>query len=569
MNFSKCFYKKIYYSLLISNMLSVSVTVLADMVDEILAGRLISEQAVSAVSLTSPLYVMIVFFGYLISVGGPMLYSRIYGSFEIERAHKFFGQMIAATAILGVICSLFFYFFSDVYYAFYDASPEVTAMAKDYFKFFVIVALIYPIYIFLYDIVYQDGDSNLCIVSNIVQMTTNIVVSIILVKNIGIEGLGIGTVCGIVASASLLVIHFFKKNCSIKFLFGWDWKLLWQSITLGLYSSSAYIFCMIISIIMNKCFIMYVGEYFLPAYSALGTIQNFATVFESFTTAAGPIISVYIGEKNIFGVKRSLKTAIFTSLLIGIAFTVIVEMIAPEIPEFLGITTPEVLKAATSAIRWGALSFPFLALFYTINGYCSLIDKPSISFITTIFNTNIFPIIFELIFAFIIGVNGVWIGFFVKSIMACAFIFLIILIKYGKEKFPYIIEESKDKTYIFDTNVDDESIVALRNNISDTLKNESVSEKSIKRIEFLFEEAMLQIKEKNPGKTVLSEVDLTVTDKIKLIIKDNGVLFNMTESDSKPISFSGFVFSLLMDHQAGKIYATTSGYNRNSFTFDK
>ncbi len=80
---------------------------------------------------------------------------------------------------------------------------------------------------------------------------------------------------------------------------------------------------------------------------------------------------------------------------------------------------------------------------------------------------------------------------------------------------------------------------------------------------------MVQIKEKNPGKTVLSEVDLSITDKVKLIIKDNGVLFNMTDSDSKPISFSGFVLSLLMERQNGKIYATTAGYNRNSFTFDK
>ena len=54
-------------------------------------------------------------------------------------------------------------------------------------------------------------------------------------------------------------------------------------------------------------------------------------------------------------------------------------------------------------------------------------------------------------------------------------------------------------------------------------------------------------------------------EKIKIIFRDDGIIFNMTDTDSEISSFRSFVVSSLMEHYSDKANLTTTSYDRNVF----
>ena len=66
---------KKYYSMLLGGTLTIMVTSIMLMSDSIIAGAVIGPDAVASVTLVTPLYSLAGFFGSVISIGIPVLYS--------------------------------------------------------------------------------------------------------------------------------------------------------------------------------------------------------------------------------------------------------------------------------------------------------------------------------------------------------------------------------------------------------------------------------------------------------------------------------------------------------------
>ena len=81
---------------------------------------------------------------------------------------------------------------------------------------------------------------------------------------------------------------------------------------------------------------------------------------------------------------------------------------------------------------------------------------------------------------------------------------------------------------------------------------------------------LIMDKNKNSRKPVRVECTIiTLPDGVKLILRDSGVIFDLTDVDSKLDSFRQYIVSSLMLYQENKLYMTTTGYNRNEFFFSR
>ena len=60
---------------------------------------------------------------------------------------------------------------------------------------------------------------------------------------------------------------------------------------------------------------------------------------------------------------------------------------------------------------------------------------------------------------------------------------------------------------------------------------------------------------------------ITQSDGIRLVFRNTGEIFDITDVDSKVDSFRQYFVSNLMFNQEEKLYMTTTGYNRNEFFF--
>ncbi|MBQ3966040.1 MAG: hypothetical protein II684_04345, partial [Treponema sp.] len=114
-----------------------------------------------------------------------------------------------------------------------------------------------------------------------------------------------------------------------------------------------------------------------------------------------------------------------------------------------------------------------------------------------------------------------------------------------------------------------EMIIAVQKQAGDFLRHNGVSQKNVMKAELLIEELFMLIYEKNGKKgTICAECTVIVRDKtVRIITKDDGVLFNISDEDAGISSLRSFVVASFMETlKTQKRYLTTMSYNRNTFS---
>ena len=97
------------------------------------------------------------------------------------------------------------------------------------------------------------------------------------------------------------------------------------------------------------------------------------------------------------------------------------------------------------------------------------------------------------------------------------------------------------------------------------------------QIQILIEELGLLILEKNGGldktkhgKKIHAECTLMIEpNTVRIILRDSGIIFDITDADARVSSFRQFFVASVMERHRSKAYLTTTGYNRNEFAFPR
>ena len=99
------------------------------------------------------------------------------------------------------------------------------------------------------------------------------------------------------------------------------------------------------------------------------------------------------------------------------------------------------------------------------------------------------------------------------------------------------------------------------------LLEENVDRRTIGKIKLLVEELYMLIREKNEEKHVLSEFTIFIhPDNIKIITKDNGILFDISQEDVSVTSIAAFAVSAYMEKLGeDRHHLTTMSFNRSAF----
>ena len=88
----------------------------------------------------------------------------------------------------------------------------------------------------------------------------------------------------------------------------------------------------------------------------------------------------------------------------------------------------------------------------------------------------------------------------------------------------------------------------------------------VEHLELLIEELYTRIYEKNPGKTVCSECALLFGENhVRIIVRDNGVIFNFIDENNSIESMNAYVLNSLLEKTKEKEYLITTSFNRNGF----
>ena len=557
------FIRKKYKKLFICAILGWLVALLGSMADSVIAGIYLDSDAVAAVSLVAPILSICYFFVMLLSQGASIRYSQTMGAFKIEMSKKIAGMaMIIALVLTGLMLAVLFVF-KNAIIGFYGVTGNILQLTRQYYQPIAIVAACYPIQYVVYELVFCDGDEKIILLADTVTAVSNSLFSFLLVQKIGIAGLGYGTVISCVLGLLSTLPHFFKKNNSIRFKPYFSVKELFKMVKAGSAFSMITLYVGIIDLVFNKFIITVFSEAYLPAYAVINIVMNFAAALNCAVNAGSVFITVAYGEDNPCALRRAMKLTNCYTLITGVTLTVIMELLAPYWAELYSITDPAVYSVSVYAGRVIPLFFIAAAFAYTYFGYYPLVNKTIEGNILVLCYMLAGPLVLAMPMAHAGGFNAMSWGFALTPVFAIAVTFLYILFTKQLKNAPYLLKKSEEREAHFDFELTESAIIEGREFIADFLSSQGIEKSVINRCRLVFEDAMGIIRQKN-AKKIICECTVLVSDsRIRLITKDNGVIFDLVQEADNSHDLQSYVLARMQANAKEATYSVTTSFNRN------
>lgn len=560
---SKVFCVEKFKSMLGAATFSMIVYVLILVSNTIIAGNLFDDSTISAINLLTPLISLFVGISSIISTGTVIVFAHKIGQTDVIGANKVFGQSLLFSAGLAAFTLLASNFCFDFYLHFFNVNETIRQIATDYFGYFKYVLMIYPIYFLMADMVYADGDVPLSYASFSILLLLNIILSIVLGNQMGISGISLSTLCSVTSATLVLLIHFLKKSNSLKPMIELSICDFKKVIKYSIVDASLYLFLGVQTFVLNKFVVVHFGDYNLPVLTLVISVIEFTAIFDGIGQSITPLVGIYLGETNSTGIKKTMRFATKTALVEGLVAGIILFAFASFIPSLFDIKSTELHDLSSSALRIIAPTLFCTSILFLYTSYYLVLKRVKHSLLICFFKDLLFPVTCSLFLGHFFGLNGLWAGLATAPLVTIIVSSVITKLRYRKREFPLLLKPEKKAIYSFDLRLTPQSIMDVQEKVTQILESNKTSMKSVNLAALFIEEMYMFILEKNPKKTLLSELTLMIDKEIKLIFRDDGIIFDITDEKTNDSSFRSYIVQNIMQHHKQKMNITTTSYNRN------
>ena len=520
--------------------------------DSVIAGRVIGEEALGAMNLLMPVFMIASFFTWLLAVGTSIVYSDAMARTQKERAAHLAGQGLVASIVLGLALCVVIFAAKGSYLVFMAPDAVTTGYAADYLRWYTIVAMLEAIDLVLLYLVYTDGGELCCMVSYCAQVVVNLALSYGLCAGkwglpaLGMGGIALGTALAYLSGIAMILPRLIRgKKSGIRFKPKFLPRDFVRSLKLSFGDASSGLFQALLFFVINKYLIHECGSDVLPVATVVFFVIRLSIFFNGVGIALQPMETVYHGEGNTTAINRLVRFAACMSIFEGLCLTAIV-FIAPEfLADVVGINDPELVGDASHAARLTVIGLAGYALTYMMNSHYQYIGRPDRSVKLTALAFFIVPAALLFSLGKIAGINGVWIAL-AAGPMATVAAFLVIpstrLARPGaKGREPRVWSVMAS-----DSAACAKAIAGVQSALPGTLPAEIA-----KNIVDTLAVALKSIRKRN-GKNRRIQVEITVKPEnngVKLIVRDDGQHF----------AIDSLVCSAL--------HMPAAGFNRNIFMF--
>ena len=542
-------------------------TVIALLADTVIAGHSAGEAGLSAMNLMTPLVSVTAFIGGLISIGVSFTYGEAMGEADKKRADGLFGMSMLLAAAFGLAMFVLVSAFREEYFAFVHPAPDVMSCAAGYYSFYRYVMIIDPLAMLLGVMVYNDGDEFISNIANIANIGGNILLSVFFAFTLkmGMAGIALGTLMKDIMSLAVLSCHFMRKTNSLRPRLYFSCGDLWDFVRLGFIDSGMYLMLGVMLFVMNKFVLAEFGDEYLPVLSMAVSLLELSIIFDGIAQAMLPLVSVYYAEGNYPAVRKVITLAAKVSVIEGLAFSAVMTMFAEYVPVMFGIDEPETVRHCVLAVRIISTTLVVSAVLYLFETYYMIQDKNGLAVLSSCARNLVFILALGVPLGLTGSIAGVWWGFALAQVLTLILCGVLAVMKYGREYFPYYLEAKKPAAD-YELSLSPEALITVRDSAEEFLKAHDVPKSTVNQVMLIIEEIGMLTLERNKGE-VLAEYTLLLEEdgQVRIIIRDDGEIFDVTDEDLNVTSLRSYIVSRLMTIQRLRQNITTTSFNRNVF----
>lgn len=314
-------YKSLLY-LATPTILGMLVNVFYNMVDTFFVGQTGDPNQVAAVSLTMPIYLLLMAFGNIFGIGGASYISRNLGAKQYDKVKQISSFGFYASIIVGFISMAVFLIFMPFILKISGASENTYQFAKDYL---IIVGIGAPFVVnqmAMGQIVRSEGASKEAMIGMMIGTVVNIILDpiMILYMNMGVAGAALATIIGNACSTVYYIWHILGKKTflSIKFKdFSMQSDILKNVLSIGIPVSINNILMSASNILINN----YAASFGDNVVAGLGVAQRLFTliilVFVGLGQGVQPFIGYNFAAKNYKRMNGAIKLSCLSSVITG------------------------------------------------------------------------------------------------------------------------------------------------------------------------------------------------------------------------------------------------------------
>ena len=374
---------------------------LGNVVDSIIVGNLISEDGVSAISLSKPINQFIFTLHLLINAGAGMLVGYALGQKDLAKARRLFTHALSFSLLLGVLLALFGgIIFPDQTARLLCNNEQILPLARGYMQ---VLLIGNPAFILMWGLstmVGVDGQPKLVSVAVIVDNVVNLCLDIVFIQWLdwGIIGSSAATVVGHLVGIAILLCHWWKpeQRRLIPTFAGDSLGSLTSSIIKqGAPLAVASISLTLLLLSANTIVLDTLGRAGIFAFAVCMNLLQVYNLFLSGTCQTLQSLgAIQVGRGDAEGVKTVIRKA-FRFITVAMATVCVIVWIDPQlIVRLFGANEPDLITEAEHALRIFALSFiPFCYIYVLMIVYKLYSHHHMALFISFALSLTVIPVL--------------------------------------------------------------------------------------------------------------------------------------------------------------------------------
>lgn len=385
----------------------------ATLFDSFIVGRFYGEVCLSATGIVYQLIFFLITLGSIFSIGSQLECSLALSKGEQRRVNSIFSASLVLIGVISAVLTAALLLFPGQTASLFGAAAsagELHAVTADYIRGLAIGVPAQLAVAFLASVMPLDGDRKRIVTASFVMIAVNIAGDLlnVYVLHLGMFGIGLMTSVSNYCAAAVFFIHFLKPGCRFCFvktgrLAGWLAVFFRRSLPTVFGQTMKWLYFMsMIRIIMFFC-----TDPELAAYSMFGNFRNIMICACLGLGSAHLLIAgTMYAEKNVRGMRQSVRTGLKYSLVLGIVLGGLTAIFAGPILSLYG--ENGALPEAVFLLRLYSAFFcvDFLRFFYSF--YVRSLGRRDITLFFNIFGEFLLPAGTAFLFGLAFGCRGIW-----------------------------------------------------------------------------------------------------------------------------------------------------------------
>ncbi|MBN2541339.1 MATE family efflux transporter [bacterium] len=394
-----------------------------NVVDTIFVGQGVGTLGIAGVALVFPFQMIVLALGQLLGMGGASIISRALGAKDPGKANRTLGNLITATVALSIMITIPGEIFIDKILIILGATETTLPYAHQYLRVILLGTLVRTFAIAANNIIRSEGRAKASMFIMVLSAVLNIILDaiFIFVFKMGVAGAALATVVSQTVACFYIFSFFISPKSSLKLAFvnmRPDFKVLGETLAIGLSSLGRNIASSVLIIIMNNALAHHGGA---VAIAAFGVINRLTFMF--FTPVIGlsqgfqPIVGYNYGSGRLAKVRESVKISIVWSTLICTAGFIIM-MIFPDWLIRVFSNDPQLIEVGSANLRIVVALMPVIGFQVIGATMFQAFGHATRAFILTISRQLLILIPLLLILPAYIGITGVAISFPIADLLS-------------------------------------------------------------------------------------------------------------------------------------------------------